>query len=128
MLTQAAESTIHKGARWHVSPGKATFAVTPANSSLRYGEPSIVSLARRSGPGAIGELIAYGADPNSSGPGLCTVLMTAASAGNIEALRTLINNHADVNARTASGYTALSIAIAAKQDAAAVLLKQSGAK
>ncbi len=64
-------------------------------------------------------LVEHGANLNSSKSGF-TVLMAASRAGNLNAVRYLIDHGADVQARTKSGYTALFAALSWPGNAAIV--------
>jgi uncharacterized protein len=54
-------------------------------------------------------------------------LVEAAKAGNVEAIRSLIGQHADVNAAEADGLTALHLAVQANDAGMALLLLKAGA-
>lgn len=77
--------------------------------------------------GAVGALLAAGADANHAVQGGVTPLMLAVAAGDTQAAASLVKAHAEVKAQAEDGKTALAAA-AAKGDAAMVdLLKAAGA-
>src|SRR5262245_10656532 len=78
------------------------------SAANRYGATPL-ALAAANGNGAVVErLLKAGADPDTAAPGGETVLMTAARAGRLDAVRALLAHGADVDAREATrGQTAL---------------------
>src|SRR6202034_3923245 len=76
----------------------------------------------------IEKVLKAGADPNALGPEGETPLMLAARTGNIDAMRVLLDHHADVNAKdTLRGTTALMWATDQSHPEAVKLLIEHGA-
>jgi ankyrin repeat protein len=73
-------------------------------------------------------LLKAGADANSAKSNGATALMTAASSGNVDAVKMLLDRGANVNAKEAAhGQTALMFAAALNRDAVIKLLASRGA-
>lgn len=76
----------------------------------------------------IGALLNKGVDINSRANDGMTPLMVAASQSSVEIVKFLVDRCANINATTTDGRTALSMAIKAKREASAELLRKAGAK
>lgn len=74
------------------------------------------------------DLLALGADPNTSDESGVTPLMFAVQSGNIDLVELLIESGANVNAYPQNGNTALHAAVMAASDSIAELLIKNGAE
>ena len=110
-----AQKLIHAGAS--VKAVTRLGAISPLLMACRNGSASMIDV-----------LLAAGADANSPDEHGTTALMMAAASGNADAVRTLLNHRANVNAReSVHGQTALMFAAALNRGAVVQVLMAHGA-
>ena len=108
--------------------GKLLTAGADPNAALRTGESPLMTCSRTGNVNAVKLLLARGADPaakvTQAGQ---TALMWAVAEKHLDVVRALIEQRADVRARSKSGFTALMFAARAGDLDSARLLLQAGA-
>jgi uncharacterized protein len=140
LLKQAADVNAAQGdgmtaLHWAAMHGDAdlvqmlVFAGANVRATTRIGSYTPLYLASQQGQAkAIAALLKAGADPKATTPSGTTPLMAAAASGDVDAVRVLLDNGVDVNAKESlRGETALMFAAASNRAAVIDLLAKRGA-
>src|SRR5689334_16300609 len=89
----------------------AVLCVACIAASARESQDTLYSAIRANDLPQIRALLDRGVSPDAPGPDGITPLMAAAETGSLEAMKMLIDRHADVNAKNTYGSTALMLSV-----------------